>query len=186
MKFQNDLPDRFRAANANVFTASVDYPDGRPRQAAERAVIAGLIRTVFGPEAACGHNPDGSPFVKGWQGCPISVSHCNGRAALAVSCDGRPVGIDIETPREQLRRIASRFLSPPEAKRYASSDSLLLKAWTAKEATFKCALSPGLVVGKINVDLENNIASTPDGRRFRLFFMEGYRQMAALSSELSD
>ena len=186
MKFQNDLSDRFRAANADVFTASVDYTDGRSRQASERAVIAGLVRTLFGPESACGHNPDGSPFVEGWQGRPISVSHCKGRAALAVSRDGRPVGIDIEIYREQLRRIASRFLSPQETERYASSDSLLLKAWTAKEATFKCALSPGLVVGRINVDLENNIASIPDGRRFRLFFMEGYRQMAAVSSELSD
>ncbi|MDE6324208.1 MAG: 4'-phosphopantetheinyl transferase superfamily protein [Paramuribaculum sp.] len=186
MTYKKDLPVHFVTANAEIYTAAVDYSGKHSRLEAERTAVAHLIRTIFGPEASCGHHADGAPYVIGRLKTSVSISHCNGCAAVAVSPDGNPVGIDIELPRPQLRRIAPRFLTPAEQELYGASDLQLLKVWTAKEATFKCARMAQLVVSKISVDLETETATIPDGRKFRLVFMEGYTQMAAISTGLSD
>lgn len=110
----------------------------RSGREAERAAIASLISENFGPDAKLDHRPDGSPTIN-IPGIEISISHCRTCAVIAVA--DRPVGVDVETDRAQLARVAPRVLSPDELRCYADC---LVKAWTLKEALYKAALTPGL------------------------------------------
>lgn len=109
-----------------------------PGREAERAAIASLLNDALGPGATLSHRPDGSPAIN-ISGIKISISHCRTCAVIALS--DKPVGIDVETDRAQLARVAPRVLSPDELTCYSDS---LVKAWTLKEALYKAALTPGL------------------------------------------
>ncbi len=115
-------------------------PAPAPRREAEKAAVAALLARAL-PGAVLRHTADGAPVVDG--GPFISVSHSRTHAALAV-CPHAPVGIDVETPRAQLARVAPRVLSEPEMAVYGASPEGLLQAWTLKEALYKAALTPGL------------------------------------------
>lgn len=111
--------------------------DSRGREA-ERLAVAELVRYALGEDIVLGHRPDGSPAVS-VPGIEISVSHCATCAAIALS--DRHIGIDVETDRLQLARVAPRVLSPAEIDCYSDN---LVAAWTLKEALYKAALTPGL------------------------------------------
>lgn len=128
--------------DVTLLVAPIASLDGCQRREAERRAVAGLVSQAFGPEAVITHNPDGSPAIKG-RATSISISHSRDYACIAFS-DRRTVGVDIEQPREQLRRVAPRVLSDSELTVYSRSDALLLRAWTLKEALYKAALTPGL------------------------------------------
>lgn len=99
---------------------------------AERMLLPGLtIR----------HNADGAPSVEGSDEA-ISISHSRTHIAIAIG-GAAPLGIDIETPRAQLRAVAPRVLSADELRVYGTTTDGLLRAWTLKEALYKAALTPG-------------------------------------------
>ncbi len=66
----------------------------------------------------------------------ISMSHATGFGAAAINISGE-VGIDIETEREQIHRIAPKFLHNSEAAWAAGNGEFLTKIWAAKEALYK-------------------------------------------------
>lgn len=140
-------------------------PQRTGRHEAEHSAVMRLVARVFGPDARYLHHPDGAPYVD----CAdrdISVSHGARRALLAVSRRGS-VGVDIEQWRPQLQRVSSRFLSPDEQTRYTTPEQLL-QAWTAKEAVFKAARIPGLVLADIRLpSLNTATISTADGTATR-------------------
>lgn len=107
-------------------------------RAAERRAILRLIERAFGPGHTYSHHPDGAPAID-VEGIEISVSHCRRCAALAIA--DRAIGVDVETRRPQLERVAPRVLSADEIECYAGS---LEQAWTLKEAIYKAARTPGL------------------------------------------
>lgn len=118
-----------------------------------------LLADILGPDATIGHNADGAPRVEDHPSLHISISHSRDMLAMALDAH-RPIGIDIETPRSNLRRVAPRFLTPDELGRTRSLHDLL-RAWTAKEALFKVAGHRGMTLidmplphadGTINVD----------------------------------
>lgn len=77
----------------------------------------------------------GKPHLKDTQ-IGISVSHAKGYGAAAINLAGE-VGIDIETERDQIHRIARKFLHPSEVL-WANDDVVkLTKVWAAKEALYK-------------------------------------------------
>lgn len=112
-----------------------------PRRQAERAATMRLIRYLLGDDAELSHTPDGSPLIIG-RDTNISVSHSRLYAAIAID-PHRRIGIDTETWRNQLLRVAPRFLSSQEQALY-STPALLLHAWTVKEAVYKAAGITGL------------------------------------------
>lgn len=149
--------------------------DGYGREAERRAVAALLAHAL--PGAVLSHTPEGAPVVAG--GPFISISHSRTQAALAI-CTSEPVGIDVETQRAQLRRVAPRVLSDAEMEAYGATDEGLLQAWTLKEALYKAALTPGLDFRRdIRLPLgdEKNeaIVATPGGaaRCFAILAAEG-------------
>lgn len=108
--------------------------NGSGRREREREAVGRLVRAAFGPEAVLEHRADGSPIVAAARESQISVSHSRHLAVLAVAPVA--VGVDIEEAREQLLRVAGRFMTPDERRHYPTAE-LILKAWTLKEAAFK-------------------------------------------------
>lgn len=137
-----------------------------PGREAEREAVGRLIAEAFGDEAKLYHRPNGSPAVD-IAGVEISISHCRTCAVLAVA--DRPVGVDVETDRAQLLRVAGRVMSAEEVGYYSGS---LVKAWTLKEALYKAALTPGLDFRRdIRLPLTPDadaIVMTPAERRFAI------------------
>lgn len=125
-----------------VYLAPV--PEGeQPRHERERAAVGEMVRGLFGEEAVIAHDEWGAPCLEGRQES-ISVSHSRTTAAIAIDRLGRAVGIDIEGERPQLQRVAPRVLSETEMAAYGASLRTLARAWTLKEAAYKCAGIPGL------------------------------------------
>lgn len=143
---------------------------GKGREA-ERSAVASLLSELFGdlPEESqilC-HREDGSPYLVSYGGY-ISVSH-GGDIAILVRNEHSPVGIDIESPRSQLLRVRRKFVGPRDCPREEGEEELdwLLRLWTAKEAVYKAALTPGLPLADIAVVAPDS-AELPDGRNYYL------------------
>ena len=74
----------------------------------------------------------------------ISISHARGYAALAI---GKvPLGVDVEQMREQVHRIAPKFVHPSE--QFAQTTADRIQLWTAKEAVYKAIEWPGIQLNK--------------------------------------
>lgn len=127
--------------DCRLYVTAIDSSSANRRQA-ETEAVGRLVREAFGPDAVVGHHSSGAPYISG-KHTPVSISHSRRTACLAVGHD-RPVGVDVEEAREQLRHVAPRILSRAELMVYGKSLSLLLKAWSMKEALYKAALIPGL------------------------------------------
>lgn len=153
-----------------LYMHDIDTAPGETRRQAERRAVEELVQHVFGTEASYCHDAHGAPLVENVSAC-ISVSHCSTHALLAVRDRGR-VGVDIETQRQQLLKVAHKFMMPSETARYAvMAPDALLRLWTAKEAVFKAAATPSLTVSQIAVNLEAMLAQIPSGASFKLLFM---------------
>lgn len=66
----------------------------------------------------------------------ISVSHAKGYGAAAINLNGE-IGIDIEHPRQQILRIAHKFLYTSEKSWAENNVDRLTQIWSAKEALYK-------------------------------------------------
>ena len=145
-----------------IYDTPINAGDGRNRREMERNASILLIAKVFGNDARLDHDNEGRPLVEGcdFEGM-ISISHCADRCLLAVTREKDvSIGIDTETWREQLRRVAPRFMIPAEVAVY-DSPALLLLAWTTKEAVYKAARVPGLAFQEILLPIP-----APDGKDF--------------------
>ena len=164
-----------------ILRAPIEICRRSDRREAERATALSLVRDYFGQETRISHRDDGAPYIEG-RSEYVSVSHCRGECVVAVS--DLPVGIDIESRRPRLLKIASRFLTSREHRVVKSrgemdddaSIDLLLRYWTAKEAVFKCASVPDLVISEIEIFPDESIdtayALTRD-HRFRVTYSPG-------------
>jgi len=66
----------------------------------------------------------------------LSISHADGFAAAAINLNG-PIGIDIEHVRDQILKIAHKFVHATE-RIWVEQDTLkLTRIWSAKEALYK-------------------------------------------------
>ena len=126
----------------------------------ERHAVADLLSGMLGRQMTIGHTSDGAPFIEECPDLFVSVSHCIDAVAVAVSRQGS-VGIDIERPSPRLARVIARVMRDDEP---ACIDPL--RAWTAKEAVFKCAGVAGMVLSDIRLDARAEYAVTADGSRF--------------------
>ena len=66
----------------------------------------------------------------------LSISHAKGYAAAAINLNG-PIGIDIEHEREQVLKIAHKFVHSSERKWVDGDINRLTRVWSAKEALYK-------------------------------------------------
>lgn len=138
----------------DIYSEALDRTATENARSAEAKASKILLRRVFGEKATLVHDSDGRPSVAGvdFMGM-ISISHSLTTYRLAVTHDpGISIGIDVETWREQLKRVAPKFLTADEQKFYVSPQSLLL-AWTTKEAVYKAVRIPGLALKEIQLPL---------------------------------
>lgn len=156
------------AEGVEIYTAPIATDGSRgSRREAEKAATARLITSLFGPGATVAHSPDGAPrlilpHTATTAPAPeISISHSLHTVALAVGRARRPIGVDIELPRQQLVRVAARFLTPEEIPIHGAGEETLLRAWTAKEAAFKAAGIAGLTLADIRLDATASSAMIP-------------------------
>jgi 4'-phosphopantetheinyl transferase len=133
------------AARVEITTVAEPRPDA-VRRALSR-YLACDVREVDVDRDALGkprlrHQPVGA-------GVELSVSHCRGRAMIAISSEGA-IGIDVEAvhPIPDMDGIADAYFTPEEASTigHASGDrkvEAFFNCWTSKEA-FTKALGTGL------------------------------------------
>ncbi len=116
----------------------------------DRAATLSLLSEIFGPNVEYSHHQSGAPkvTVNGIEHL-ISVSHSATTLAIATADGEETIGVDVETYRSQLERVKHRFLTETELTLFTSPLDLL-KAWTAKEAVYKAAHTPGLALTEID------------------------------------
>ena len=92
------------------------------------------------------HSTDGIPKLESGQ--QISISHSKTVAGIALGENN--LGIDIETFRSKIHKIAPRFLHTAEtfALEGGQSTEKLTLIWTAKEALFKVLKQKGIIFSK--------------------------------------
>lgn len=131
------LDEAERSATPDELAVAREFPPARRREfLAWRAVV----RREVGADAAIGYDALGAPVVANYPIC-LSVSHCSGRVAVALS-DVR-CAVDIEPAGRDFGRVASRYMTAGE--RSLSDDPLWPGiVWCAKEALYKYAGRPGL------------------------------------------
>lgn len=158
----------------NYHIYSIDIPQtGASRRDRETKAKETLLHEIFGGTIALSHDEHGAPSLPEHPASHISISHCSDTCVIAIS--DTPIGIDIERARPQLQKTAHKFLTDNEIVRYHSitdrdeADLYLLKMWTAKEAAFKAAHIPDLVISEIEI-AEDFATATARGTIFRLTF----------------
>jgi len=86
---------------------------------------------------------DGKPSLQGHKH-EISLTHSFPYVAAIIDTT-QPVGIDLEQPREKVKRIAHKFLSQKELE-FANNDTLNLNMmWCIKETLYKIYGKKGLI-----------------------------------------
>lgn len=139
--------DRIKVYAAVADTSGIS-PGRHNDLAMQRHKVGHLLAEAFpGLDPVIRHLPSGAPQLEGVVGeWSISVTHCRGLVALAVTQYAAAIGIDADmTSRgHQLRRVAPRFLSPSQHLQWGSGDGRLLLAWSIKEALYKAAGIAGL------------------------------------------
>lgn len=91
------------------------------------------------------HNADGKPEAMDQPEIHVSIAHhsTSDGCWAAVACSEGAIGIDVEAARNQLQRIAPRFLSETEQAALGTAPAELAAAWAIKECMFK-AFGPAL------------------------------------------
>jgi phosphopantetheinyl transferase len=121
---------------------ALPHPQKRREFAASRLLLHHLTHLAGLPYHGLAKDDFGKPALHrlDWH---LSITH-DVRYAAAVLHPIRPVGIDLEAPRETLRRVAPRILSPAELAHADDDLHHLTVYWTAKEALYKLHGKRGL------------------------------------------
>ena len=116
-----------------------------PARQLEHWCVDQAFHAIGQPELRIAHNADGKPEAIGQPGIHVSIAHhsMSDGCWAAVACHESPIGIDVEAERDQLQRIAPRFLSETERAALGASPAALAAAWAIKECMFK-AFGPAL------------------------------------------
>lgn len=113
---------------------------GCARRREEFLTWRALVRREVGADAVIAYDAAGAPVLVDHP-LFLSVSHCAGRVAVALS-EGR-CAVDIEPAGRDFGRVAARYMTASE--RALCADPLWPGiVWCAKEALYKYARRPGL------------------------------------------
>ena len=144
----------FGTSNEVVITewaaAQVRYPHRdvaalpRARQL-EHWCVDQAFHAIGQPDLRISHTADGTPEAIDRPEVHLSIAHHSTADGCwaAVACNDSAIGIDVEAEREQLQRIAPRFLSESERAALGTAPAELAAAWAIKECMFK-AFGPAL------------------------------------------
>tara|TARA_R110002072_G_scaffold20688_4_gene74863 strand:+ start:21823 stop:22452 length:630 start_codon:yes stop_codon:yes gene_type:complete len=95
-----------------------------------------LKHTFFG-DKLIEYNLIGAPYIEGLGF--ISISHTHKMVAIALN-ESYKIGLDLESPRDSILSVSSKFLSPEEKQNFNVTNRLeVTKIWSAKETLYKLA-----------------------------------------------
>ncbi|MGB2190645.1 MAG: 4'-phosphopantetheinyl transferase family protein [Flavobacteriales bacterium] len=116
-----------------------------PARQLEHWCVDQAFHAIGQPDLRIAHNADGKPKAVGRPEIHVSIAHhsTSDGCWAAVACSDSAIGIDVEAERDQLQRIAPRFLSETERAALGASPAALAAAWAIKECMFK-AFGPAL------------------------------------------
>ncbi len=117
-----------------------------------RLTIRYLVEEIGGEYLGIIKDKHNKPYLKDIN-YHLSISHSFPYAA-AIIHKVNPVGIDIEMPRDKIRRISQRFLSDIELKAANENIDALSIYWSAKETLYK-------IYGKKKLIFRQNIRVNP-------------------------
>lgn len=106
-----------------------------PARAREYLSWRALVRRETGPDTVIAYNAAGAPQLPGCD-LRLSVSHCRGRIAIALS--DRPCALDIEELDRNYERVLFHYLTPGEI-RLSADPRYPAIAWCTKETLYKFA-----------------------------------------------
>ena len=116
-----------------------------PARQLEHWCVDQAFHAIGQPGLRIAHNAEGKPEAIDRPEIHVSIAH-NSTADgcwAAVACSDSAIGIDVEAERDQLQRIAPRFLSESERAALGTAPAELAAAWAIKECMFK-AFGPAL------------------------------------------
>ena len=124
--------------------------------------------------------PEGKPFLKGDSGLFISLSHCDGLVAVAVS--NKAVGVDSERVRNFDPNIAKRFFTELEQEYVFGADDgadeRFFEIWTRKEA-----LAKHQGIGLLD---DTSVCTVENTDRFQTFAVDGYTVTVCTDKDKTD
>jgi phosphopantetheinyl transferase len=96
-----------------------------------------ILRKKILDEHHIEYNEIGAPYIKGVG--YISISHSSHLVGLAFN-ENYMIGLDLETPRENILEIVPKFIAPSEELLFDVCNQLeMTQMWSAKEALYKLA-----------------------------------------------
>ena len=110
-----------------------------PIRQLEHWCVDQAFHAIGQPDLGIAHTTDGKPEAIGQPELYVSTAHhsTSDGCWAAVACNESAIGIDVEAERDQLQRIAPRFLSEKERAALGASPAALAAAWAVKECMFK-------------------------------------------------
>jgi 4'-phosphopantetheinyl transferase len=137
------------------------------------------------------YDPIGAPYIKD-EGF-ISISHSKNLVGIALNADYK-IGLDLETPRENILDIHPKFLSEQEAEIFdTTSKSEITKVWSSKEALYKLAgrkkiiFKRELLLGKDDRDNWTGQIVNPDHDLLvKLDIFDHYNTVVTINSQAVD
>ena len=146
----------------------ISHPQKKKEWLAGRLCIKALAEEMGINYICLKKDEFGKPYLKNEE-AEVSISNSYPHVAAIIS-QQHPVGIDLEQPKEKLRRIAHKFLNTAEREHAQDDLHKLCLYWCAKEALYKIYAkkkisfkenmelepfevhSAGKVIGKIKLD----------------------------------
>jgi phosphopantetheinyl transferase len=148
------------------------------RLAAKLAVRRALGSAVELAEVSVAYAPGGRPLAvyraHVLRDLWLTISHSRGVGLAGVSCDGSPIGVDLEHSTAWFQGLAYYAMGAAERARLAANASPAadLMSWTLKEAALK-ALGSGLRIHPRRVEIEASYAADAGQAAWRVFTPAG-------------
>lgn len=143
-------------ASFEIIPPSITNSYKRLEFIAGRVLIKELLKTWGFDYSGLVKDEFGKPFLKN-HAMHISLSHSYPYVAAVIALD-KPVGIDLEQPKEKLLKIASRVLDATELKDAGHDIVKHCIYWCAKESLIK-------LYGKKDLTLAENLKISPFSRQ---------------------
>lgn len=112
------------------------------RRAIEWLSTRAMVFSLLGEDKSIQNYPDGKPYLTD-HSCHISISHTQKYAVIHLHAS-RPVGVDIETHSERVKKIADKFISKVEYVDPSNKVVHQLLHWSAKESLYKVMNEQGV------------------------------------------
>jgi 4'-phosphopantetheinyl transferase len=169
----------------SFYLENISHLNKKKEWLASRLILSYLTEKMGSKYYGCYKDEFGKPHLTK-QTLQVSITNSFPFAA-GIICQNKPVGIDLEQPKEKLIKTAPKFLNIKEIKDAEQHLEKLCLYWCAKETIYKCygrkniSLKENIFIDPFNLKSKGSLTGyikTPDEifkfNLFYMFFMSGY------------